>query len=260
MHYQRPLVGDVQTHLVEQLDRSNWKTKTLHAAIDVFDRHSLIHHPPCLVEVGRENAVDPKPRMITHHDYGLSHTTTEVDRRDRHPRLRMIRNDDLQQRHFLHRRKEMHADHTTWMPSGLGDAADRYGARVGCQDTALSHQSLQLTKHLTFHIEVLENCLDHQVRPTESRPIGSTRYQGLQTPVLVLRKSSALEPVPENLAPQIHSPLDSIETRITKPHIDARPQDGGPRDGRPHEPGTHNGKALHIFHFRLRAFDTGIFF
>ena len=77
--------------------------------------------------------------------------------------------DHLEQRHLLHRREEVHAEHA------LGPPAAAAISRIGMVEVLVAKiasgrvDRLDLGQHLLLELQILEHRLDHQVGAARSR-------------------------------------------------------------------------------------------
>ena len=109
------LAGDVQPDLVQQRESANGKPKIRHRRVDGFDARAIIQQFSAFVEIGRQNAIYIESWSIAHDDDCFAKFPTVFNCRYGGFRTCGWRHDDFQQRHLVHGRKEMHADHAVRM-------------------------------------------------------------------------------------------------------------------------------------------------
>src|SRR5688500_4186172 len=162
---------NVESHLVDQRDGPDRKTKLDERLVDDVDGNALVEQQTGLVDVRRQNPVGVESGTIVHDDHGFPELLAVANDRCGDLRVRLLSRDHLEQRHLVHGRKEMHPDHPLGPARCFGDVRDRDRARVRREYRRRVHRCFGLAKHLVLDGEILEHRLDYEIDVSEPRVV-----------------------------------------------------------------------------------------
>ena len=246
MHHLGRLLGHVEAYFIEQSDRADRKSPRRHRPIDELDGHSRREKEAGFVEIGREDSIDPEAGVVGYHDDGLSHPPAEPHRGDDCLGARLVGRDHLQQRHLLHRRKEMHAEHPLRMPRALGDVPDRNRGRVAGEDGVGPRHRFDLRQYRPLELEVLVHRLDHEIGAGEAAVTGRARQERTEPFELRPGEPMALEASLQNGRRRAQPLPDPGHFRILEAGVHLDIEYRGAGDARAHESGAHDAEPPHL--------------
>ena len=136
-------------------------------SVDRLDRHALGQQQAGLVDVGRQDAVDPEAGAVVDHDHRLAHPASEAHRRGDRLRRGGVRWGSPPAAASCRpaRRSACRAPARAAGPRRR--SGDRDGGGVGGEDRVRPRHRLDLREHPALEREVLEHRLDHQVGAAE---------------------------------------------------------------------------------------------
>ena len=119
------VLGGVEPHRVQQLERPHRHAELLHRPVRGLDPDPLGQQPQRLAHVERQDPVDQESRTVLDHHRDLPQPEGELVHGDHRLRRAALPGDHLDQRHPVNRIEEVQPDHALGM-QGLGrDVADR---------------------------------------------------------------------------------------------------------------------------------------
>src|SRR6266850_7170223 len=256
VHDVRDFRSDVDPHLVEELHRSDREPELDQRPIDVLDRGPFVEEERSLVRVRREDARGVEAGTVVDHDHGLADLLPQRDRRRHRLRARAPPADDLQQRHPLDRREEVHPHHLVGALGAFGDEADRDRRGVRGEDR-VGRLALQVAQHRLLYGKILEHRLDHHVgglHPAVVRGARDQRQPLLALPErkalaldgLVEKRGDLLEPAPER---RIVLVLDPRRNAGFRRHVG---------DASAHQPRAQDPHLLHLPRLYRGIVDAGV--
>ena len=139
MHDHGGVKNHIEPDLVHQRDWPDRKPERNRRFIDLVNRNALRDQAAGFVQIRGEQAVDPEPRTVAHHNGRLPHPLPQRDRRDCDPRRSAVGDDHLQERHAIHRRKEVHPDDPLRPPGRFRDPIDRNRAGIRSQNAVVTY-------------------------------------------------------------------------------------------------------------------------
>ena len=153
--------------------RSDRESPVDHCLVDRLDRGTLLDevHRPRPPE-GTRIRRGVEAGAVVDDDHGLALPLAERDGGGQCPVGRLLGSDDLEQRHLLHRREVVHAEHGLGPGRCRRDVADRNRRGVRGEDRVFLGDGLDLAQQRLLELEALEDGLDHQVDVAEPGPVG----------------------------------------------------------------------------------------
>ena len=145
----------------------------------------------------------------------------------------------------MHRREEVHPEHTARAPAPFGDLADRDRRGVAGKHALLADGRLDLGQDLTLELEVLEHRLDDEVAPPEAAVVQRRRNPIEALSHLEPAETPTLAPLLERVAHVPEPSTEGLVRGVLHPNRDAY-VGGGAGDSGPHEPGSQDAELRHV--------------
>jgi hypothetical protein len=138
----------------------------------------------------------------------------------------------------------MDADELVGLVGGFRKVRDRQGGGVGGEDRVGAHGGQHVLRHFGFHLGVLEDGLDDQVRPRQSSVIGGGGDAAKHLRLLLLRHLAALHALVEDALGVGFALVRGLLCRVDQDHLD--PCIGGDiGDARAHHARADDADLLH---------------
>ena len=172
--------AQAQAHLVLQRQRRHRHAGLQPRHLDAARVHALLQHRDAFHHVGREHARGVEAAAVVDDDRRLADLLHEVEAARQGLARGVLADDDLHQRHLLHRREEVQADEVLRPRTGTRESGDRQRGRVRGEHRVTGQLRLGLRRDLGLQRAVLEHRLDHQVAALEvfiARGRGDARLQ-----------------------------------------------------------------------------------
>ena len=236
LHHLGDLRADVDAHLVEERHRADREAERGHGRVERLDRDALVEHPRRLVHVRGEGAARVEPGAVADDDDVLAEAAAELHRRGESRGAGLGGDHDLEERHLVHGREEVHPEHLLRPPAPVRDVADRDRRRVRREHALLAGRPLRLREDTALEVQVLEHRLDHEVGAPEAAVVERRRDPVEALLQVEARQAPSLEALLPGAARVLHPAAERLGGRVLEAHRHAGL--GGRRgDAGAHEPG-----------------------
>eukprot|EP00760_Papus_ankaliazontas_P001046 PhM_4_TR10363/c1_g1_i2/m.27455 len=241
------VAGDVETHLVEQTQRTHRHTEVDNGLIHHLGVGAVTHETAGLGHVGTQNAVDEEARAVVDDDWLLADLERQLEDGGNGLLRCVLALDDLDEGHLGDGVEEVHADDALWV---LGHGLElRQGQRRrvrGKETLAIKDaRGLKVLQHLLLDVHHLDGGLDNNVARAELIVRGAGGDECHALVELLLVHLLALEGGLELGLDEAHALVDVLLLQVLHVHsvVLERAEVG---DAAAHDTGANHADLLHL--------------